>query len=47
MRTGSGVFDRARTAFWEQSEKFSDLIAENSAEERVGPRPRRTTPTAN
>ena len=28
LRTGSGLVDRARAAFWEQSEKFSDLIAE-------------------
>ena len=33
MRTGSGLVDRARTAFWEQSEKFSDLIAEIREEE--------------
>jgi hypothetical protein len=28
LRGGSGAMDRARTAFWEQSEKFSDLVAE-------------------
>ena len=33
LRAGGGLVDRARTAFWEQSEKFSDLIAEIREEE--------------
>jgi hypothetical protein len=42
LRGGSGLVDRARTAFWEKSEKFSDLIAEIREEEEAkakGPTP--------
>lgn len=43
LSRASGLVDRIRTRFWEQSEKFSDLIAEIREEEeaaaRQGPEP--------
>ncbi len=39
LRSGSGLMDRARTALWEQREKFSDLVAEIREEESVKPSP--------
>jgi hypothetical protein len=43
LAEGERLFERARTAFWEQSEKFSDLVAEIREEEeaaaRSGPPP--------
>jgi hypothetical protein len=44
LRGGSGFVDRARTAFWEQSEKFSDLIAEIREEESARTPPPEPTP---
>ena len=35
LERGSGLLDRARSAFWEQSEKFSDLIAEIREEDEA------------
>lgn len=48
LEQGSGLLDRAKTAFWEQSEKFADLVAEIREEDEAaskgtgGPE---TTPT--
>lgn len=39
LKGGSGLVDRARSALWEQSEKFSDLIAEIRDEEAAGKPP--------
>jgi hypothetical protein len=43
LAEGERLFERARTAFWEQSEKFSDLVAEIREEEEAlgksGPTP--------
>lgn len=39
LKTGSGMLDRARASFWEQSEKFSDLIAEIREEDAAKVRP--------
>ncbi len=33
LERGSAALDKAKSAFWEQSEKFSDLIAEIRDEE--------------
>jgi len=50
LARGSGILDRARTRFWEQSEKFSDLIAEIREEDEVlakkTPPPDAPNPTA-
>lgn len=39
LKGGSGLFDRARTAFWEKSEQFADLVAEIREEESAGKPP--------
>ena len=36
LRAGSGLAERARAAFWEQSEKLAELVAE-IREEESGP----------
>jgi hypothetical protein len=35
LARGSRLFDRVRTRFWEQGEKFADLVAEIREEEEL------------
>lgn len=39
VREGTNLFEKGRQAFWEQSEKFSDLIAEIREEEEARTKP--------
>lgn len=45
LARGSGFVDRARTSFWEQSEKFSDLIAEIREEDEAATKRREPEPS--
>lgn len=44
LRGGSGLVEKARTTLWEQSEKFSDLIAEIREEEAAAKPVAQSTP---